>query len=127
MLVWRVEKNGVGPYRSYGDMGSDAYELLSMFTQDDRLNHPTPSEDGGMCEAWVSMHWTLHENYLFGFKDAGQLKDWFCREVRMALSRIGFKVSQYEVPAENALIGYYQVAYERDHALLMGQCELTEV
>ncbi len=130
MLVWRVEKDGVGPYRSShgGPAALRAYELMNECTWDNLETHPTPLDDVGMKEAWgVLVLAEMDQSYMFGFRNLDQLRRWFPKRVRDALAAAGFRAVRCTVPKERVLIGDYQVAFNPAEAQLTGVRQLTEV
>lgn len=98
MLVYRVEKNGLGPYANHDVDEHLDYRLRHYWDIDQR---PGPLRDG--IGVYVK---TIH----FGFKDIESLKKWF-HGARSALRKNGFVLAIYDVPESSVYIGNKQVGF----------------
>jgi ribosome modulation factor len=102
MLVYRVEKDRLGPYAHYAipDMGKD---------HTDSPDHPPPHRDKGIERGIFG-----HE--VCGFSSIDGLKAWF-KGYRSTLKKRGFKIGVYE--AEEYKVGTYQVLFTQRKARLV--------
>lgn len=104
MLVYRVEKNGIGPYRHDG-VDEKLYCKISSHNSDN--NRPGPNRDGISVRSSPDIH--------FGFKDIEQLKTWF-KGARSALRKNGFNLVIYDVPKRWVYVGGKQVGFNMSKA-----------
>lgn len=102
MLVYRVEKNGIGPYR-HDDTSDELWNKLYAKNDDTR---PGPNRDG------IGM---VRRDIHFGFQDIEQLKAWF-KGARSALRKNGFNLVIYDVPSRWVYIGGKQVGFDMSKA-----------
>jgi hypothetical protein len=114
MLVYRVEKNGVGPYWS-DEVSEDLYERIS--SHNGCANRPVPRRDG------IDIPQHMAKEYYFGFQDIESLKKWF-RGVRNKLRKNGFKMSVYDVDENLVYIGKKQLAFLRYLAIPVEEKEI---
>lgn len=105
MLVYRVEKNGIGPYR-HDEVDDKLYCKIS--SHNSCYNRPGPIRDGISIGPYNS---DIH----FGFKDIEQLKAWF-KGARSALRKNGFNLVVYDVPKRWVYVGGKQVGFNMSKA-----------
>lgn len=94
MVVYRVEKDRMGPYRSR------QADLQRMYDAHNVRFHPTPQVDCGK---------EPELNEVCGFKSIQDLQKWFYG-FRTSLRKLGFKVHVYE--AEPTAIGNKQLLFK---------------
>ena len=118
VTIFRVEKNGIGPYQIRDDFwpnhGEDA--ATRIFDQDvwdtfqDELcgahtgcsSHPT----------WIREDFKSYDPfYLAGFASMEDLKEWFGRFLDDLLWKFQFEIVEYQVPEENVQYGNWQVCF----------------
>lgn len=104
MLVYRVEKDGIGPYR-HDNVDENLWSKL--YSHDDR--RPGPYRDG--IKNIEKVRYDIH----FGFKDIESLKIWF-KGARSALRKNGFNLVIYEVPNKWVCVGNTQVGFNMSKA-----------
>lgn len=77
--------------------------------------HPAPETDPGIGPRFRGgMH--------LAFRDMDQLKYWFrLPQERHILSHYGQRLVTYEVPEEDAVVGFYQVAFKPARARQLGE------
>lgn len=98
MRVYRLERNGKGPYSFYKDIRSEEERELYISLQDAHTfnpNNPTPSYDG------------LHmpdDLWLCACTSMEALEGWF-GEFLEQFKRIGFEVKEYTVSKDSVKIG----------------------
>lgn len=111
MLIYRVEKNGIGPYNNYHS------DLRHM-----RIEHNKDSENRPSIK--IDTDYDIHSDnidfYKCGFHDVDSLKDWF-KGYRRTLNRAGFVMSVYDVPAKYVRLSnsLRQLAYQCNFAKLV--------
>lgn len=107
--VWvlRIEDSlGIGPYVAH--RSDDEFQnLMHDLSQGDR--HPAPYYDG-----LVGM---VPSDYVFGFRDWEQLKDWFTFEEYQKLQSFGFAHHYYLVPKEDVIYLWHQVMFNKHSAI----------
>ena len=107
--VYRVEKNGTGPYRrsDHGDQTEALAEMKERHNED-MLNHPSPFyERCGFAKA----NYDEDFNY-FGFESIDQLEAWFSVEERIMLMLEGFEIVRHTVIRKNVFFGNKQVCFK---------------
>lgn len=106
MLVYRVEKEGKGPYHSSENMRlrenpTNKEFLSSMYDAHNEDNkHPSP---------WTE-NITMSGIDLCGFESLYSLRQWFLN-FKQGLSVLGFKLAIYRVDRENVQFGRYQLVF----------------
>lgn len=110
MLVYRVEKDGLGPYRHY-QRDDHLWRKIDSYSGD----RPGPYEDGVANYLPCKV---ITPKVYFGFKDIESLKKWF-RGARSILRKNGFMVSVYDVPDKYVYTGKRQVGFEMCKAWLV--------
>ena len=105
MLVYRVEKNGIGPYR-HDEVDDKLWHKIASHNSGN--SRPGPRSDG------ISIGLYKPDIY-FGFKDIEQLKAWF-KGARSALRKNGFNLVIYDVPKRWVYVGGKQVGFDMSKA-----------
>lgn len=116
MIAYRVEHKtvGCGPY----NVPIDASEVLSDDEYYDIVDavsicrrncsgefHPSPYE----IPEWNPL---VHiGTYIFGFESLEQLKEWFDKQTRKALSEVGYVIKTYEM--DKCMKGQSQIAFNK--------------
>ena len=97
--IWRIEnEEGVGPYQ--GDMDdSSLAELISSHNTDN--TKPAPCDDQGIRRY-------PEGEEICGFKDMAQVREWFDRDILIALYAEGYKLKKIVVSVVTA-VGQKQV------------------
>lgn len=88
MLVYRLERNGIGPYQRTNYTAQDidiCYELMEAHIDH---NHPCPYEDG-LDKIYDDKTW------FFGCDSEQSLRDWFGPFWIEKLAKIGFEIKSY--------------------------------
>ena len=99
MFVWRVEKDGRGPYvRGFGVVDSSGTNPHT----------PSPSCDGISYKTLTIIHY-------FGFASIKQMKEWFDPKDRVNLDTAGFILSKWKLDDcdDNIIHGGKQVCFKR--------------
>ncbi len=100
MLVFRVEKNGEGPYQ--GDYKGNGRNALN--SHDGCKRHPGMSDIkfvDGDC----------HRDFIYAFKSYKQYRHWFHRKFTV-LHANGFKLCIYNVHEDDVRYGEYQIVFK---------------
>jgi hypothetical protein len=103
MIVYRIEKNGLGPYRLSSGNTTKLYNKLHKHHWCDR--HPTPINDG--------IKDFRPNDHIFGFSSLEQLKKWFLGS-RAELRRNGYLMVSYDVSPQEVLHGNLQVVFPKN-------------
>lgn len=112
MLVYRIEKDGLGPWRS--DLVR-TYRKAVGYSGHDPGSMPNPYEDNRLSDKWIKLRPTA--DYYFGFASLDQLQLWFPEPAgRRAMADAGGAVAVYRVKPSLVLRGEYQVAFKRADA-----------
>lgn len=102
MIVYRVEKNGVGPYRD------TQVDLQAMYNRHNFSHkHKPPVIDCGRDP---------EEEEVCGFDSLQKLQRWF-HGFRLPLKRLGFKIYVYE--AEPTIEGNQQLLFKDKESILI--------
>lgn len=119
MIVWRVEKDGRGPYH----LGCKAMDDIYNNTKCRPISKPTPSHP--TQSVFNDLAIGFNSPWLFGFIDLEQYINWFDHaDARKILSYHGFQLIQYFAP-----IAHYspdQAVFDKRVACLMsvGSCDV---
>jgi hypothetical protein len=89
MLIFRIERNGIGPFRSDEWEGQD--ELLAVINDSTHHNHPIPYDDG-----LRRLDGSFLEEVRYGAPSKSKLFDWVPEEFHDSLEAAGFMVVCYE-------------------------------
>lgn len=108
MNIYRIEKDGTGPYSS----GSPIGRYLQNKHQNS-ARHPGPESDG--------IPWLDVGCYHYGFASLESLRKWFIDELEI-LKQHGFVVAIYS--CEVVAIGKKQVAFARNKSNKVGEIPL---
>ncbi len=101
--VLRVETvTGEGPYTS-----GAAWKIPDCYCP---ARCPAPTEGGFDA---------IHGSQRFGFLTREQLNAWFTSNARRELADLGFHIAYYRVNAGEVKHGEKQIAFKRDHAVLI--------
>jgi len=111
MIVYRIEKNGIGPYW-HTCVGNKLYAKISSHSG--KIDRPGPTSDG--IEK-IPGH-TYQEMY-YGFNTEQKLKQWF-RGTRSELRRNGFEMVTYIINDKYCSVGASgQVGFIKSKARVM--------
>lgn len=100
MKVFRLEKDGQGPYRYEGGLDQLGVSLLSeLHAAHDDSDHPGFYDDFDNDENDEM----FCDECRFGFKSLRDLKSWF-RGYLTKLTKIGFKIVVYEINKDRVVI-----------------------
>ena len=111
MRVYRVENwSGRGPYN-----GKGCYKAGYDTACSDR--HPMPYSDG-------IPYWDDTDR--FGFKTKKALQKWFNKKMRRDLAKHKYRISIFEVPKENVVLGRKQLVFKRRRAKRVKKLDLIE-
>jgi hypothetical protein len=125
VLIYRIEKpSGEGPYR----------ESWCCRQICDRLRHPTPNQDSGLSEFWLTYTGAKSELY-FGFGTMEQMRAWFHQDDwLMDLHDFGFQLAIYEIDDEpddegyvDVCVGHTQAVFRRKDAELRSAMSLKDL
>lgn len=118
MIVYRFEKANGGVYGVSGLVGGAAH--AAGLCWGDVMNdedHPTPHRDPGMADAWRGLKLGTSPFYHFACESLPALCRWFYGPKGVAhLLSAGAEVVPYVVPAGTALIGRFQIAFDKRKA-----------
>lgn len=106
MLVYRIEKNGAGPYASYF-ADTPFKRALSIHNKCNR--HP------GIRDIRLRDGEDI-SNFVFAFKSFEQHRRWFHRRFT-ALHSEGFKLFVYDIHEEDIRYGDYQIVFKTESEL----------
>lgn len=112
MIVYRVENaSGVGPY--HGSMWHPS-------RHQNKLTHPNPMWDEGMCEEWARRVGGMYgSQYVFGFKSMEQLHEWFNAEELEHVREYKYDIVAFEVAETDVIMGERQLAFVRASAQML--------
>lgn len=120
MRVVRIEhQRGHGPY--VGGQGMNAaynecgYAVPDAWRSDSR--HPTPQVDEGLRDWWTEVKPAIQSEYLFGFADEAQMREWVgYPEVMAVLRNYGYVLAEYECDARYVRHGAKQSVFNSHRA-----------
>ena len=127
MCVFRVEDaQGRGFYRG------PWFEMhMRLLDGNDSIAHPTPYADSqyGISEDARKErdpeHWIGKQ--VFGFVSLDQLRRWFYNDTWLQGMHPSMRISVYECPADDPVIGRTQCTFTRGKAKLIQQCEPAQL
>jgi hypothetical protein len=102
MIVYRIEKNGLGPYRSRLE-NKNSDKLVNKLWSHLGSSHPT-------CVVEIPSF--NSEKHICGFSCVTKLKKWF-HGSRAELRRNGYLMALYEVDPQEVLHGNLQVVFPK--------------
>lgn len=122
-LVRIEHQRGHGPYvggrgmnEAYGECG---YAVPEAWRLDSR--HPSPLIDPGICEWWRDLNPQIASEYLFGFADEAQMREWVhYPEVMATLASYGYVLAEYECAERYVRKGAKQVVFNTHRAKRVG-------
>lgn len=118
MLIYRLETaNGLGIY----DEG--LFWRSGLSTIHDR--HPDPYSDVPGWEKIAEHNWT--GDWFFGFNSLWQLRRWFRKFERDALSKLGAIVCVYACEDKDVICGGKQVVFVREKATYSGALSVSSL
>lgn len=115
MVIYRIEKNGEGPFwRSNEDISSSLKNKVSLYSKKLASNieeYPTPIMDGQM-----RLYSLDGLNLKYGCASIKDLFHWFDEDIRNALFKEGFEIKEYRAGVDfvDMLKGKRQVAIVPD-------------
>lgn len=122
MIVYRVEDGeGRGPYRCYC---SNA-DLAQMWERHRGEQWPIPYRDRLLYDRMP--HHTIEDQYRFCFASMTSFHAWFSDDDRDILHRADFRLSVYEVPAEQVVEGDKQALFKASEALRLSSTSLFSI
>lgn len=120
MRVYRIERNGEGPYTS------TFQGTWSKREHNHSDGHPLPENDLGIYWFRFEREPGLYSaDARFGFLSIAQLEAWFDLEERTALGGLEFKISVYEIDELYVNCSAVQVAFDRSKAELLNTIPLV--
>jgi len=114
MLIYRVERNGIGPYFSVNISKKLKRMNSNHSSRGSKHWRPTPTKD--ILRDGKPFY--MGDEEFCGFSSLLDLQDWF-RGYRAELRRSGFKISIYE--GEPSGIGTQQLVFVKSAATLIKQ------
>ena len=129
--VYRFEDaNGCGPFDRWRGAGlyDEAQQHSEYHSCADMPSLNCTQERGSDAHQHARLHGCLGLH--FGFTTLDQLKEAFpCPEgrVNMAMAKGDFRIAVYEVPPQSLLTGYSQCLFKKEHAVLVGYCDLRSL
>ncbi len=119
MLIYRVEKDGVGPFH-WLDENSD--ETLLDFNDsilEQGYKYPTIYEDFKRGANYYNPK--QHKNFYCGCIDFNQVLFWFDWNILDYMNTIGFKINIYDVPESAIVMGLSkkQLFFDKKRAKLL--------
>lgn len=132
MLVFRVHKNGTGPYtnkESSDTVVRFPYELeyFDHYLPDGSERNLQPDADKGSdLEKFIFDRNFELEDYVFGFADKKDFHVWFSPVSLGYLCAKGFEIWAYEVPEEDVIQGTRQVCFQVNNAISSRKLTLRE-
>ena len=120
MRVVRIEhERGHGPYMASEGMNSAyitcGYDIPDAWRSDSR--HPTPNVDPPLSDWWQKLNPSIALEYLFGFADEAQMREWIgYPEVLTTLRSYGYVLAEYECEDRYVRHGSKQVVFNERRA-----------
>jgi hypothetical protein len=107
--VYRVEKNGKGPYYHSRKGMSDALkDELGGHNGDNKRPGPY---SGGFDDEMSKLRAKHEKDVLFGFDSMEQLRAWFHDWVIDLLKEAGYVIKKYKVAVEDVYVSCYQAIF----------------
>jgi len=120
MLIYRVHKNGSGPYenKTIGLRYPCDLEYFDHYLPDgsERNQHPETDEGSDLQKFVINNHFKL-DKYVFGFAHKKDLFTWFSPVNLGYLYANGFSIWAYDVPEEFVVKGNRQLCFRVDDAI----------
>jgi len=104
MIVYRIEKNGLGPYRGRKENKNTTRLDHKLSSHSASYLHPT-------CHAEITNF--DHEKHICGFSCITKLKKWF-HGSRSELRRNGYSLVLYKVSPAEVFHGNLQLVFPKD-------------
>lgn len=123
MILYRIEKDGVGPWLGYPH---GVYTYRNAVGED---GHDPGSLPGPQCNGERGTPLSRHTDaHVFACASVEQVLQWFPdAHGRKAMADVGYKLRVYEAPEDAVLLGRYQVAALKSKLQLQQELELTEI
>jgi hypothetical protein len=108
MIVYRFERNGLGPYISRGWVKSSKKHAKSvkkhkaLLKEMNNINRPSYNDN------WLKAH--RRKDYIFGCSSKLQLRAYFNNDFKH-LFKAGYRIKRYPVPDEEVIDMYKEVAF----------------
>lgn len=120
MLIYRIQKNGVGPYKN--NLNSLRYpwelEYFDSYLPDGTERNQQPDTDIGTdLEKFVINKNFKLDGYIFGFANKKDLFTWFSPVHLGYLYANGFSIWSYDVPEEFVVKGTRQLCFQKDKSI----------
>lgn len=129
MLIYRVHKNGTGPYenKKIGLRYSSELEYFDDYLPDgsERNQQPETDDDSELQKFVYSRNFKL-DDYVFGFADKKHLFTWFSPVNLGYLYANGFGIWAYDVPEVFVVKGNRQLCFRVDDAIWCKKLSLNE-
>jgi len=98
-MFFRIEKNGIGPYRYHSFYPNDGVSLdLWMDNQHVKHQMPTPSQDTVLCKIYSFIDQVSRKfpkQILFAFTSRQQIETYFSVDELKKLNKLGFVINSY--------------------------------
>ena len=129
MMIYRVHKNGVGPYenKTIGFKYPTELEYFDLYLADGSERNQQPETDvGSDLQKFVyDRNFDLND-YVFGFENKNHLFTWFSPVNLGYLYANGFGIWVYDVPDELVIKGNRQLCFRVDDAIWSKKLSLHE-
>ena len=129
MLIYRLHKNGVGPYENKAIRLRYPWELeyFEQYLPDGSERNQQPETDAGSDLQKFVVHRNFKlDGYVFGFAHKKHLFMWFSPVHLGYLYANGFSIWVYDVPEEFVVKGKRQLCFQVDNAIWSKQLDLKE-
>jgi len=121
MIIYRFEREGLGPWGIYNRLSSNegwVYSRLKKSFWESRERHPAPYPDGedyDKVDEWAKGLKSNASSLFFGCSSLKQLNVWFNREERFFLKLLNFDLCVYKCPKKIVWNFGNQVAFIKNH------------
>jgi hypothetical protein len=126
MLIYRVEKNGHGPYNRKYETEINEYQFylnLDLAHSDDPKSHPNPIMDG--INIPINFGFIQDPNFVCGFSSMQQFLEWFGIQSRSILATAGYSLIRFEIDEKFVYSGAHQVMFYKQEATYLDQKCIT--
>lgn len=98
-MFFRIEKNGIGPYRYHSFYPNEGIHLDSwMDKQHTKHQMPTPSQDSVLCKIYSfidKVSKKFPKQILFAFTNRSEIETYFSEDELKKLQKLGFTINSY--------------------------------
>jgi hypothetical protein len=129
MLIYRVHKNGTGPYenKTISLRYPRELEYFDNYLSDGSERNQQPETDNGTeLQKFVYSRNFKLDDYVFGFSDKKHLFIWFSPVNLGYLYANGFGIWAYDVPESLVVKGNRQLCFRVDDAIWSKKLSLNE-